>query len=62
MILVDYVLDMAEIHALQEIATLDSNGNGKPDPAETAGYPADKCVWIQPGLGLKLNRQAMPLA
>ena len=61
-IVVDYVLDMAEIPAFQEIATFDANGNGQPDPAETAGYPADKCAWIQPRLDLSLNWQAMPLS
>ena len=61
-IVIDYVLDMAEIPAFQEIATFDANGNGQPDPAETAGYPADKCAWIQPRLDLSLNRQAMPLS
>jgi hypothetical protein len=34
-VVIDYVLDMAEIPAFQEIATFDANGNGQPDPDET---------------------------
>ncbi len=40
-IMVDYVLDMAEIPAFQEIALLDANGNRQADSAEAAGYHAD---------------------
>ena len=35
---IDYVLDMAEIPAFQEITTFDANGNGQADSAEAAGY------------------------
>ena len=35
-IAVDFVLDMAEIPAFQEITSFDTNGNGRPDPGEVA--------------------------
>ncbi|HZM25645.1 MAG TPA: hypothetical protein VFC02_28100, partial [Anaerolineales bacterium] len=34
MVTIDFVLDMAEIPAFQEIASFDANGNGQPDAAE----------------------------
>ena len=55
----DYVVDMAEIPALQEIAALDSNGNGQPDSSEYAGYPADKCASLLPALNLVLNNRPL---
>jgi nickel/cobalt transporter (NicO) family protein len=59
MILVDYVVDMAEIPAFQEIATLDANGNNQPDGDEFVEYAADKCTSLQPDLKLLLNNQAL---
>ena len=59
LILVDYVVDMAEIPAFQEISALDANGNNQPDSAEFAGYAADKCTALQPDLKLLLNNQAL---
>jgi len=55
----DYVVDMAEIPAFQEITAFDSNGNGQPDSSEYAGYPADKCASLQPNLSLLLNNQPL---
>jgi len=55
----DYVVDMAEIPAFQEIAALDSNGNGQPDSSEYAGYPADKCASLLPALNLVLNNRPL---
>jgi nickel/cobalt transporter (NicO) family protein len=60
-ILLDYVLDMAEIPAFQEIVAFDANGNGLADPAEVAGYHAQKCVSLQPDLNLILNNKASAL-
>ncbi len=54
-ITIDYVLDMAEIPAFQEIATFDANGNGKPDSAEAASYHPGQCEVIRPNLDLRLN-------
>ena len=59
MILIDYVVDMAEIPAFQEISALDVNANNHPDSAEFAGYAADKCTALQPDLKLLLNNQAL---
>src|SRR5215216_328033 len=58
---IDYVLDMAEIPAFQEIATLDKNGNGQADSVEAAGYPAAKCTSLQPDLQLHLNNKEAAL-
>ena len=55
----DFVLDMAEIPAFQEITTLDANGNGKADSSEAAGYHANKCASLQPDLNLILNHKAL---
>jgi len=60
-ITVDYVLDMAEIPAFQEIATFDANGNGQADSAEAAAYHAAKCASLQPDLQLSLNDRALAL-
>jgi nickel/cobalt exporter len=59
MIVIDYVLDMAEIPAFQEIALFDANGNGQVDTIEAAGYHADKCRALQPSLNLLLNKKAL---
>ena len=56
-IIIDYVVDMAEIPAFQEIAALDANGNGKPDSSETATYHSGKCTSLQPSLKLFLNNR-----
>jgi nickel/cobalt exporter len=61
MIEMDYILDMAEIPAFQEIATFDSNGNGRADPFEFSAYHADKCASLQPHLNLLAGRKALPL-
>ena len=58
----DYVLDMAEIPAFQEIALFDENKNGRADPAETAGYHTAKCASLQPALKLVLDRKPVALA
>src|ERR1051325_3975059 len=58
---VDFVLDMAEIPAFQEIATLDANGNSQPDAVEAEAYHAAKCKSLQPDLSLLLNNQPLDL-
>jgi nickel/cobalt transporter (NicO) family protein len=62
MVTIDYVMDLAEIPAFQEIELLDSNGNGQPDAAETEGYHAVRCASLQPSLNLFLNQKAVPLS
>jgi ABC-type nickel/cobalt efflux system permease component RcnA len=51
----DFVLDMAEIPAFQEITVFDTNGDGQPGPSEVAGYHAEKCLSLRPQLNLRLN-------
>src|SRR6266498_230396 len=60
-IAVDFVLDMAEIPAFQEITTFDANGNGQVDSSEAAGYHANKCASLQPDLRLLLNNKPLDL-
>lgn len=60
-ILVDYVIDMAEIPALQEIKSFDSKANGPGNAAETVVYHAQKCTSLLPSLGLTLNQRAVDL-
>ena len=61
-VVLDYVMDMAEIAAFQEIELLDANGNRKPDPAEAAGYHAVRCAALEPSLKLSVNNKALPLS
>ena len=60
-IAIDFVVDMAEIPAFQEIATFDKNGNGQADSSEAAGYHEAKCHSLQPELTLLLNNRAVDL-
>ena len=61
-ITIDYVMDMAEIAAFQEIELLDANENRQPDPAEAADYHPVRCASIQPSLNLALNQKAVSLS
>ncbi|HLO15527.1 MAG TPA: sulfite exporter TauE/SafE family protein [Anaerolineales bacterium] len=60
-IAVDFVLDMAEIPAFQEIQTFDANGNGQADAIEAETYHAGKCRSLQPNLSLLLNNKPLDL-
>lgn len=60
-IFIDYVLDMAEIPAFQEITTFDANENGQADSTEAAAYHAAKCASLRPDLNLLLNKQVLNL-
>lgn len=59
---VDYVLDMAEIPAFQEISRLDANGNGQPDPGETGPYAPAQCESIRSQLALHVEGRPVALA
>lgn len=59
---IDYVLDMAEIPAFQEIRQLDTNQNLQPDAAETEQYPAKQCHQLLPQLNLQITQRSVPLA
>ena len=56
---IDYVLDLAEIPAFQEIHQFDTNHNRKADPVEIANYPIDKCREVKSELELQANHQPL---
>jgi len=60
-ILIDYVLDMAEIPAFQEIAKFDANGNGQPDGEESARYHPAQCEAIRSQLDLRFDGRPLVL-
>ena len=60
-VLVDYILDMAEIPAFQEITKFDHNGNGQPDPTEAATYHPQQCETVGADLSLQLNNHSLTL-
>src|SRR3990172_7229516 len=60
-VFVEYILDMAEIPAFQEIAALDANGNGQAEYEEKAGYHPAKCASLRQALELRLNGRPVPL-
>lgn len=58
---IDYVLDMAEIPAFQEIAKFDANGDGQPGSVEVASYHPGQCEAIRAKLDLRVNGQPATL-
>ncbi|MEH2360209.1 nickel/cobalt transporter [Nostoc sp.] len=59
---IDYVLDMAEIPAFQEINHLDTNRDRKAEPIETVQYPNQKCQEVNSHLELLINKQPLTLS
>ncbi|MEH2255539.1 nickel/cobalt transporter [Nostoc sp.] len=59
---IDYVLDMAEIPAFQEINHLDTNRDRKAEPVETVQYPDQKCQEVNSYLELLIDKQALALS
>jgi len=59
---IDYVLDMAEIPAFQEINHLDTNRDRKAEPVETVQYPDQKCQEVDSHLELLINKQPLALS
>ncbi|MEH2253902.1 nickel/cobalt transporter [Nostoc sp.] len=59
---IDYVLDMAEIPAFQEINQLDTNHNRKAEPVETVQYPDQKCQEVNSHLELLINKHPLALS
>jgi nickel/cobalt exporter len=51
-VVVDYAVDMAEIPAFQERATIDTDRDGLVSSAETAAYKEDACAALEGGLRL----------
>jgi len=58
---VEYVLDMAEIPAFQQVQTIDTNHNGQPDATETKPYRSQQCGMIGSQLTLSINGRATSL-
>jgi ABC-type nickel/cobalt efflux system permease component RcnA len=61
-IAIDYVLDMAEIPAFQEIAGMDANRNDRPDPEEAAAYHPAQCAALRPELELRVDGRPLALS
>lgn len=59
---IDYVLDMAEIPAFQEINHLDINRDRQAEPIETVQYPNQKCQEVNSHLELLINKQPLALS
>ncbi|MGV0023867.1 nickel/cobalt transporter [Phormidesmis priestleyi ANT.L61.2] len=59
---IDYVLDMAEIPAFQEIRQLDLDRNHKADLTERMNYPLDRCQEVKSHLNLRLNQTPLALS
>jgi len=60
-IVVDYVLDMAEIPAFQELAPFDSDRDRQPDSPAIRNYPSDKCASLLADFDLLLSDQRVDL-
>src|SRR5205085_12101104 len=57
---VHYVVDMAEIPALQELQTIDTDGDGKPSTAELETYATRAARIFADGLTLTSNETRVP--
>ena len=61
-VLVDHVLDMAEIPTFSERADMDTNGDGAVGDDEAAAYAAQHCDALTGDLSLTVGSQTIPLA
>jgi nickel/cobalt exporter len=61
-VLVDYVVDMAEIPAFQTRQEIDADGDGEVAPAEAAAWRQATCPRVAAGLGLRLDGRRLALA
>ncbi len=59
---IDYVLDMAEIPAFQEINHLNINRNRKADSEKIVKYPSQKCDQVKSHLELLINQRSSVLS
>ncbi len=60
-ILVDYVLDLAELPTVQAMQRIDLDGDGALGPAEAARYRASECGSLLGGLEVSLGGRPLPL-
>src|SRR6266581_1913839 len=61
-VIVDYVIDMAEIPAFQENSAIDRDGDGILSQAELAAYAAARCEALRSGLSLHLDARPVTLS
>jgi nickel/cobalt exporter len=60
-IVVEQLIDMAEIPAYQELAAIDSDGDGAPSAAEAAAYHPRRCEALRADLRLRVAGRPAPL-
>lgn len=60
-VLVDHVLDMAEIPAFQERQSIDTDGDSQVSPAEASAYESATCPRLADSLELSANGARLPL-
>jgi len=58
---VDYVIDMAEIPAFQEMEAIDTDGDGEGSDAELAAWAESKAPGLAEGLSLSVDGREVPL-
>jgi len=58
---ITYVVDLAEIPALQAVQRADADGNGTLDDAESRRYRTQQCVTLADGLQVEADGTRMPL-
>ncbi|MCC6790333.1 MAG: sulfite exporter TauE/SafE family protein [Thermomicrobiales bacterium] len=56
-----YILDLAEVPALQEIQRIDANGDGTVDAAESAAYLTETVPFIARGLVFAVDHETLTL-
>src|SRR5213593_3387361 len=61
-VIVDYVIDMAEIPAFQENSAIDRDGDGVVSQAELAAYAAARCEALPSGLSVHLDAHPVTLS
>jgi len=61
-VIVDYVIDMAEIPAFQENSAIDRDGDGILSQAELAAYAAARCEALRSGLSVHLDARPVGLS
>ena len=57
-----YVIDVAEIPAIQEISGIDRNEDGILDPQERQEYAGNRITELMHGLSLSVDGKELPLA
>jgi len=61
-VIVDYVIDMAEIPAFEERSAIDRDGDGILSQAELAAYAAARCEALRSGLSVHLDARPVGLS